>query len=465
MSDDPATLIVDTLGFRVPCRSFYVRANVTRDRPLPVVDEFFLRLLRICGQINFERAGDFFGFTTGETEKVVCDLVAKDLVLVEGNQLRLSTVATGLFQASAGDEPRLVELESWVENVWIDLVSRGFVARPRQRAFRNLVDVPAAPGAIDLPTDFARAAFQENFRDYVTNVRRIREPERISIHSIAGVESDRYGSIVIAGRKTITLGDRRPKLEFDGAADTSRPHMMQMTQSLSTEYGRLIQPRARTKSLADFERLSGLQVRAFLNGDLEFDLPRWLQERPGLGDGSKAWVIGAPYVQANFAAIAERLKTKKDSQLKPNIRWLRPGGTAWGMTVDLGISLDAFRHLVGLPDVPKFSGTTLLMPKAAARLAEKSVARMFERGEEAPANLGSELEILVVGQVVAMILVHVSVGRGETIPIGILTDHPQLVAHLDAQLRGPNTQVWATNAKKGAAVSSMQLPDSKSTEI
>jgi hypothetical protein len=39
---------VCTYGFNVPCRRFLIRANVTRDRRLPVVDEFVLRTLKLC---------------------------------------------------------------------------------------------------------------------------------------------------------------------------------------------------------------------------------------------------------------------------------------------------------------------------------------------------------------------------------------------------------------------------------
>ena len=257
------TFVVDTLGFRVPCRSFYIRANITRDRPLPVVDEFLLRLLRICGQLTLERVGEFFGFTRAETERVVRDLVAKDLLVAGNNELRLTNHASALFRASAEEEPRLVEVEPWIENVWIDLVSRGFVPRPRQRTYRNLVDVQPASGAMDLPVDFARAAFEENFRDYITRVRRLREPDRVSVHSTASVEPDRYGSVVITGRKVVSLGDRHPKLEFEGASEPSK-QFRTIIESLATEYGRLDQPRAQATSLTDFERLASVQLRPLL---------------------------------------------------------------------------------------------------------------------------------------------------------------------------------------------------------
>ena len=88
---------------------------------------------------------------------------------------------------------------------------------------------------------------------------------------------------------------------------------------------------------------------------------------------------------------------------------------------------------------------------------------VFERGEEAPAKWGSSLELLVVGRAVAMLLVHVLVERRETIPVGIVTDHPQLVARLDAQLRGEHQRVWLTKARKGLDVDSEQALNSART--
>jgi hypothetical protein len=214
-------VLLDTPSFRLPCRSFYVRANVTRDRALPVVDEFVLRLLRICGELTLQRLADFFGFTRGEAEQVANHLASTDMLVVEGDSLRLSGAAAELFKASADEEPRLISVEAWTENVWIDLVSRSLVPRPRQRPHRNLVEVNPVKAAVELPADFARVAFEDNFRDYVTRIRRLREPDRVSIHSIASVEPDRHGAIAVPSRRVFSIGDNTSRLEFDGLSRIS----------------------------------------------------------------------------------------------------------------------------------------------------------------------------------------------------------------------------------------------------
>lgn len=440
-------MLVDTIGFRVPCRSFHVRAYITRDRPLPVVNEFVLRLLRICEQLTLDRLGAFFGFTRSETERVVQELVAQDLLIAEKDELRLSTTAAALFRASADEEPRLVEVEAWTENVWIELVGHSFVPRPRQRAHRNLLDVDPSTEAVGLPREFARTAFQENFRDYVTRVRRLREPDRVNIHSIPAVEPDRWGSVVLTGRKMIDVGDRSPRLEFEGASDAPL-QFRTMIEGMSTSYGRLNQPRAQETSIADFERLSGVSIRAFFDDTQVFNLEKWLIGRTHFGDSTRGWVLGASYLTSQIGDIVERLRAKPPDQVKPELRWLRPSGDLWGMTTDLGSAMEILRRAVGLPDVPRMTGATLLTPNATASISQKRLSRLFERGQMAPPKLGSSLEIVIAGRAVALLLVHVFVDARETIPVGIVTDHPTLVARLDAQIRDEKEAIWTTKPRR-----------------
>jgi hypothetical protein len=118
------------------------------------------------------------------------------------------------------------------------------------------------------------------------------------------------------------------------------------------------------------------------------------------------------------------------------------------MTNDLGSAVEILRRAVGLPDVPRMSGVTLLTPNAAAAVSQKRLSRLFERGELAPPKLGSSLEILVAGRAVALLLVHVFVDARETVPVGIVTDHPPLVARLDAQIRDDQELIWNTKPRK-----------------
>ena len=64
--DTPGPTTVCSFGFNIPCRRFLIRANVTRDRRLPVVDEFVLRALKLCENVPVRRLAAYFGFTGAE---------------------------------------------------------------------------------------------------------------------------------------------------------------------------------------------------------------------------------------------------------------------------------------------------------------------------------------------------------------------------------------------------------------
>ena len=52
--------------FGLPVASYRVDAYITRDERLPVVTEYVLRLLRVCGSVTLAGLRNFFGFTDAE---------------------------------------------------------------------------------------------------------------------------------------------------------------------------------------------------------------------------------------------------------------------------------------------------------------------------------------------------------------------------------------------------------------
>lgn len=448
MKTDQEDIVIDTIGFRVPCRSFYIRAHVTRDRPLPVVDEFIMRLLRVCGQLTIARIGDFFGFSRAETEQVIEDLLAKELVIAEQEELRLSQRAAELFRSSADEQPRLVEVEAWTENIWLDLVGRTLVPRPRQRPFRNLVDVQKDEDTERSPKDIARAAFEANFRDYVSRTRRVPDPDKVSIHSIASLEPDRYGSAVVSARKILTADTGKIRLDFDGLGEAPAQYRA-LIQALSSSYGQLDQPRAVTTGLNEFERLTGMNLKTHFNEDQVFDLWSWLAEKTANPQEARGWVIGEAYLDENVRKLVIEFEKVTETG-KASLRWLRPAGGLWGMTSDLGSALTLFRRALGLPDAPRSAGVALITPKAASNTVQKRFERLFEFGEIAATRVSSSLEIILLGERAAMVLVHVPIDRRETVPIGIVTTEPKILGRLASHIGHDNALIWHYVARANA---------------
>src|SRR5262249_51379333 len=149
----------------VPCRRFLLTANVTRDRRLPIVDEFVLRTLKLCEPVAVKRLAAFFGFSAAESEIVVGDLVGRGLVVVEGDDVSLHPSAHDHFRGSVDGAPHIVEVDSWVDRLWFDLVSRNMMVPERTRPLSNLININSNQMARELPAAFARKAFEENFAE------------------------------------------------------------------------------------------------------------------------------------------------------------------------------------------------------------------------------------------------------------------------------------------------------------
>lgn len=180
--DAPAALTLCTYGFNIPCRRFLVTANITMDRRLPVVDEFILRILRLCERLPVRRIGAFFGLSPSEIETVVTDLMGRGLITVEDEAIALHASASEHFRGASEDGvPRIMEIETWFERIWFDLVSRNMMTPERTRPSRNLIEIRPDDGARELPTAFARRAFEDNFAEYLRKVRRINNPDRFGL--------------------------------------------------------------------------------------------------------------------------------------------------------------------------------------------------------------------------------------------------------------------------------------------
>ncbi len=206
---EPTT--VSTFGFNIPCRRFLLRANVTRDRRLPVVDEFVLRALKVCEFVPVRRLATYFGFTAAEIEMVLADLTSVGLVTVEGDTAQLHPSAQEHFRGSEDGTPHVIEVESWVVRLWFDLVSKNMASPDRARSAKNLIDIRPSNMARDLPASFAKKAFEENFAEYLRKVRRVPNPDRFALYSVSKSIPERFGSLVFRLDENLVF-DPEPRL-------------------------------------------------------------------------------------------------------------------------------------------------------------------------------------------------------------------------------------------------------------
>jgi hypothetical protein len=413
-------ITVCTYGFNVPCRRFLISANVTRDRRLPVVDEFVLRTLKLCESVPVKRLGPYFGFSSSETDAVIGDLVNRGLVVVDGDAASLHPSAHQMFRGADDGMPRVQEIDPWVDRLWFDLVSHNMMAPDRSRPLPNLVNLRSDGMARDLPTSFARKAFEENFPEYLRKVRRINNPERVGLYSVSDVAPERFGSVVLKGREELVF-DPQPHL---------RPHLLEvevenilryrpLTTALTDAYRLLLGPDPSAAGLAEFTRMvADTTVTDAHNPDGLFDLSNWLSANLSVAASERHTLIGASYLQRNvefFVSLLEKRAARLASTGVPRemqILWYRPGGSGWGTSPDLQEALTALKGILRRA-LPKIAiRTRLVIPQVAKRDNPRRFERVFDDAYVTPAgNMSPSIEVLLVGEIGAIVLVRVKLSQ------------------------------------------------------
>lgn len=439
-------VVIESYGYSVPCRRFTVFANVTRDQGLPMVDEFILRLLRLFERLPAQRLGDYLGFSSIELEATLSDLVARGLVIVGDNYLELHPNTDPMFQVATVDgAPQMTAIEEWVEGVWFDLVSRNMMRPERSRSTAHLLSVKVDKIALDMPAAYASKAFEENFVDYVRNIRRVRNPDRLGLYSVSGVEPGRFGYVALRAHDELTL-DPEPRLnrvlpDFTVDQYTRFRPLMEALYASSND---LRQQPATKAGWADFARLTGLKpFQDYIRADRWLDIHAWLSLCRKTNQVSDfTLLVGAPYLDRNVATFAlalERVLTMRRSADIPNhleIIWLRPGGTAWGRTLDLPDAIQAIENSVR-PFRPKAGKavTKLVTPADLALDLHRGFTRIFDFGlPKSQQGLNSAIEIVLVRGIGAMVGVRAAVSSTTTISICAITTSLRAVRSIDSIL-------------------------------
>ena len=203
---------------------------------------------------------------------------------------------------------------------------------------RNLLELKPSVPKQDLGAEFAREAFQANFREYLKVVRKINSPEHLSLYAITDVEPRRFSFIPIAGKEDLIF-DPQPKLQsrlLDSEQD--RPQRLRLlTDAMSASFKELRDAEPSQVARSEFSRLAESAELPALGTFV--DLRRWVVSAASEESVETYSFLGASYIERNRSAFCallsqsgalERLNEAESTELI----WFRPGGSAWGATED-----------------------------------------------------------------------------------------------------------------------------------
>ncbi|MBY5436502.1 hypothetical protein [Rhizobium leguminosarum] len=460
-SDAKDPITVGTYGFNVPCRRFLIRANVTKDRRLPVVDEFVLRLLKISEQLSVRRIATFLGLTEAEAEAVLADLVSAGLIVIKEDAVELHPSAHAHFRGAEDGVPRIVDVDPWIDRLWFDLVSRNMMAPEKLRPTRNLIDIKAEGLARELPVTFARKAFEENFAEYLRKVRKIANPDRFGLYSVSDVEPERFGAVVLRGSEDLVF-DPHPRLR-PNLLDVETENLMRyrpLANAMNDAYRALAGSEPSSSGLAEFRRmLSEATVSDAHTAEGVFDFPKWLSLNTANRVANRQNLIGASYLGRNIDFFTKLLE---GCQLPPGIGangngleilWFRPGGSNWGVTPDVQQALSAIKSAITRKHGKIRFRTKLIVPQVAKREHPRRFDRIFDEGFVAPAgHISPSLEVLHIPGMGSLVLVRVAFSPSVATPVGFALVDTLGVERVGRSLRWDkiadrSEELWSSDEK------------------
>jgi len=319
-TNQAGSILVKTFGFNVPCREFIFSAQVTRDRRMPMVDEFVLRCINACESLSVSKLTRFFGFSQGEMQIVLADLQSRSLVQLEADEVTLHPSAKEMFRTTDKHAPSMPSAESFGARIWFELISQSMVTSRGLHSVRNLIPLQPVAARNDMGEAFAREAFHNNFKDYVRKMRHVPHPEQWSLYAIVDVHAGRFSYAQIAGKEELTLGEK-PKLQTTLLpTDVDRPTRLGLlTAAMSKALLSLDEPDPKDAGRTEWARLLGSdEINKVTRPDGYVDLGEWLRAAAQASDsGQRRNFVGYAYLDRNrqmlsglMARLPQRSETK-----------------------------------------------------------------------------------------------------------------------------------------------------------
>jgi len=465
MIDAGAEVVVRNLGFNLPCRQFIIGAQVTRDKRMPMVDEFVLRTLRLCERMSTRRLKGFFGFTELEAQVVLADLRARSLVVIDEDRVSLHASALEMFRTSPHGFPQIVEVEGWVNRLWFDLITKTMVSSPNLRQARSHIELKRQPGEEDIEAGFAKEAFQANFRDYLRDVRKINNPDHLSLYAVTSVDPGRFSFAQLTAKQSLKL-DPQPKIDLDlafsGSAYPSK--LRKLTDAVTSALQTHTDPPSSLAARTEFARLCGIDAPSISNEII--DLRRWVAEEALAQSEELQPFIGCSYLERNRKSFTNTIERSEETAKLTDadlveVLWLRPGGALWGTSEDVRNFVSELRT-----SIRKRSGhnpainVVLVIPSAlqpSQRDQRRRFAATFDQGWLSPAGLISTgVEVLLVRGLSAVISTLVPLSGSTDVWVGRITSREADLDRLEKRVgwtaKGDRwTSVW--NRRAGEIVS------------
>lgn len=339
--------------FGLPVETFRVEAYIALEERLPVVTEFVLRLLRICGQVSLSAFRDYFGFSGGEALAVVESLSRQGLLDVFDEEMQLSRFAIERFEEAGGEDPRFSKVELKKDTVTFDLISFTPLRSIRgEIPSDNILKLNASDDVLGQSIERARAAYRQRYPEIASMREDFRE-KSFGVYSVEDVESKRRNYVPVPVSFALDQEGQVERKIDEAFERVAPPELVQfVNEQVTSSIPRTLS--VGVPGLEEFIDTFDLKLMGqYLTGK-KFDLNGYLTDvhvaRSAKYQKGMDAVFGNLYLQENRERIISRIKDRREGKrghgkrghgkLLTSLAWLAPDYPLWGRG-------DAFSEAVG----------------------------------------------------------------------------------------------------------------------
>lgn len=459
--------------FGLPVESYRVDAYVTDDERLPVVTEYVLRLLRVCGDTTLAAMRDYFGFSDAEALAVVESLNRQGLVTILDDQLSLSTYASERFdESSSEDYPRFTKVELRRDTATFDLLSFSPLdSRGVGVLSSSSIELSASLDALGNSLKRAETAYYHAFAQ-VTRLKGGSGREQLSVYSVEDISSKKRGFLAVP--VTFSLSEEE---------QTERTLSHSLDENEAPELFSLFHEAVSTATSAKLS-IGNNHIDRFLD---EFDVPWMRQYLTGkkfavyrfakdVHEGSVAApagvsaVFGNLYLSQNVGLLADqidRLRSNRNTRLYNSAAWLAPDYNLWGRGSAIGEAFDKLQNSLQLfssSELNVFWPTKGDEQAVARRLANLESAKhhSYRSAGTGDPTFGGRLELFLYPTGFAAALFHLSLpnNHGLLAPVGFVSTRQGDIEHIHQLM----IQAAGSGSYGGRIMQSMKNRDPQSFE-
>lgn len=450
--EPPKKRLSNVISLLIPAKSYRLQCAWTKQKSLPVIEEYACRILLIFGRLLPLEVQNYFGLSSREREVLVENLIKNRLASIDEEGMLVGSPLLTRQNPSNSELISLTEYEERSELVIFELLTHSLMPRkPFDTSRFGLPELDPLSGR-DFGKENVISNFGKQYRAFLEFSRQNRHEARTTrLYKVSSCEIEKTLQIPINIDIYVQpSNETEPVVSRDAVEMIGSIRRRALTNELEaciTDFLAGLKISNDSLSFKDYCNLvnDGVLSR-FVHGE-DFDFSGWLHARErketGYGSQDTTAMLGPIYLINNRTEILELLRASRkygDATSKRQALWLSSDVPLWGANGEL-LAEFVRKMEEELAEVrSEKGGVSVLLGfdhKSEIRNLKSKFSNRIPNGIGLKgAAIFSSLELFVIPGELAIAQYHVQPNKEScvTVPIGFITTNGERITHITNML-------------------------------